>query len=70
MSLPVVGSVIMSVLMHGNFGESRKHWRVGLVPTPSSQATTLILGHDGFDNEGSGSDVESCEETLAEPPGI
>ena len=43
MSVPVVGSVLLSVLLYGDFGGSRRHFRLGRVPTPSSQATTLAL---------------------------
>ena len=51
MSLPVVGSVILAVLAFGDLGETRRHFRQGVVPTPtsSSQATTLILGETGLD---------------------
>ena len=50
MSIPVVGSVLLATLLFGDFGASRKQFRQALVPTPSSQATTLILG-GGADSE-------------------
>ena len=41
-----VGSVLLSVLLYGDFGDSRRHFRLGRVPTPSSQATTALPGQD------------------------
>ena len=48
MSVPVVGSVLLSVLLYGDFGDSRRHFRLGRVPTPSSPrpqrtTTTAIM---------------------------
>ena len=46
MSVPVVGSALLATLLVGDFGASRRHFKQALVPTPSSQATTLILGQE------------------------
>ena len=59
MSIPVVGSVLLSVLTYGNFGEGRQHFRQGYVPTPTSQATTLALpGNESEDSCGTSDDEE------------
>ena len=42
-SVPVIGSALLSTLL---VGASRRHFRQALVPTPLSQATTLIPGQD------------------------
>ena len=41
MSMPVVGTVLLAVVVYGDFGRGREHLHVGYVPTPASQATTL-----------------------------
>ena len=54
----------MSVLLFGNFGHDRKHWRIARVPTPSSQATTLVLGHGCESDGGSDSEAEHLDERV------
>ena len=58
MSVPVVGTVLMSMLLYGDFGASRAHFRQARVPTPSSQALTLALPGNGD----SCSDLDSDDE--------
>ena len=60
MSVPVVGSVLLSVLLYGDFGDSRRHFRLGRVPTPTSQATTLVLpGQDSTSGTDDDDDIDS-----------
>ncbi|CAE7772119.1 CHT1 [Symbiodinium sp. CCMP2456] len=55
MSMPVIGNAVMAVLLYGNLGRSRSHFRQGKVPTPTSQATTLEQICNDEPSEGSDS---------------
>ena len=50
--------------MFGDFGPSKAHWRQGLVPTPSSQCTTLEL----LDKLGDDFEESSSESDTTGPP--
>ncbi|CAE7719572.1 unnamed protein product [Symbiodinium sp. CCMP2456] len=64
MSMPVIGSVLLAVLAYGDFGSTRGHWRQGVVPTPTSQATTVpfVIEHESDSETAAESDVVMPDE--------
>ena len=57
MSVPVVGTVLLAILLYGDFGTERAHFRLGHIMTPSSQAATLHLPAYDTEDESSAADA-------------